>query len=152
MAVSRDRVTVAWVASLGKALAVGGKKEDAEGSSDVLDTEWFDPATEKFTPGPPLHQGRMAHTLTALKNGEFIVAGGWSVALNHTTESVERFVPDAKNPLGGSFLSLPPMKSSRHDHGAALLPDGRLLIVGGKKAEGGKEEWLKGVEVIRPGN
>jgi hypothetical protein len=77
------------------------------------------------------------------------VSGGWSVALNRTTETMERFDPSPAFLLGGAFVELAPMPESRHDHGMAILTDGRILVVGGKKAEA-REEWPRDAEVYAP--
>jgi hypothetical protein len=143
---ARDRPTLAWVPSQGKALVIGGKGVAADGSAtDVLETEWFDASLGEFGPGPRLTQGRMAHTLTPLPGERFLVAGGWSVALDRTTETAERFLPEN----GGRFEPAGSMAHGRHDHGAALLPDGRVLIVGGKEVDHGRgtTAWLNGAEL-----
>jgi hypothetical protein len=133
MASQRDRPTVCWVPALKKALVIGGKSEANGVSADVLPTEWFDPATGAFTKGPSLAQGRMAHTLTALPDGSFLAAGGWNVSLNRTLATAERFVPSISSTTGGSFVAAGTMSHSRHDGGAALLPDGKVLVAGGKE-------------------
>jgi len=155
----RDRPTVAWVDTVKKVLVAGGKTEAAalgEATGDVLPSEWFDPATKMFSVGPSLAQGRMAHTLTTLPGGGFLVAGGFSVALNRTTETAERFDPPT-----GKFVSAGKMRDHRHDHGAAAftvtLPDGikstRVLIMGGKKVDqnpGGTTEYPPRADVYTP--
>ena len=143
---ARDRVTLAWVEPMKKVLVIGGQSGGPEPAADVRETEWFDPTTRAFSPGPSLAQGRMGHTLTMLKDGSFLVAGGWSVALGRTTETAERFIP-----FDGAFVSAGTMAASRHDAGAILLPDGRVLIAGGKKADStGAAEWLSGSELYSP--
>lgn len=149
MAYRRDRPTVAWVPSAGKALVIGGMSE-APGTtrSDVLRTEWFNPATNSFAAGPSLAVGRMAHTLTVLSDGSLMVAGGWNISLNRTTETAERFFPST-----GAFVTAGSMADGRHDHGAALLADGTVLVAGGKEVDqnpGGRHEYLKDAEVYTP--
>jgi hypothetical protein len=149
MAHARDRATAVWVPAMGKALVIGGKGVGPDGAAaDVLETECFDPGTMAFTPGPRLTQGRMAHTLTELPGGRLLVAGGWSVALSRTTETAERFVPEG----GGRFEPAGQMAHGRHDHAAALLADGRVLIVGGKEVDENKgtTAWLKHAESYSP--
>lgn len=146
---ARDRATAVWVPAMGKALVIGGKGVGPDGAAvDVLETECFDPGTMAFTPGPRLTQGRMAHTLTELPGGRLLIAGGWSVALSRTTETAERFVPEG----GGRFEPAGQMAHGRHDHAAALLADGRVLIVGGKEVDENKGTtvWLKHAESYSP--
>jgi Galactose oxidase, central domain len=149
MAQARDRATAVWIPAMGKALVIGGKGVGPDGAAaDVLETEYFDPGSMAFTPGPRLTQGRMAHTLTELPGGRLLVAGGWSVALSRTTETAERFVPEG----GGRFEPAGQMAHGRHDHAAALLADGRVLIVGGKEVDEkkGTTTWLRHAEAYSP--
>ena len=162
MAHRRDRVTLAWVEAEKKVLIVGGKTEAAalgEPMADVLPSEWFDPATNAVSLGPSLAQGRMGHTLTPLADGGFLVVGGWSESrpeFNHTrgtTASAERFkfIPDG---LGGGtygFVSAGSALYDGHDHGAAALADGRVLIVGGKQVTNGNTAaYPKRAEIYTP--
>ncbi|MCL6650321.1 MAG: hypothetical protein K6U89_18615 [Chloroflexi bacterium] len=149
MAYPRDRPTAVWLPSMGKAMVIGGKGVGPDGRPmDVLQTECLDPATMTFTPGPRLLQGRMAHTLTPLPGGRFLLAGGWSVALSRTTESAEILVPEG----AGRFEPAGVMANGRHDHGAAVLPDGRVLIAGGKEVDEneGTTSWLSQAELYAP--
>jgi hypothetical protein len=149
MAHARDRPTAVWLPPLGKAMVIGGKGVGADGEArDVLEAECFDPWTAAFLPGPKLAYGRMAHTLTPLPGGRFLLAGGWNVAGNRTTETAEILVPDG----GGRFEPAGQMARGRHDHGAAALPDGRVLIVGGKEVDHEKQitNWLAQAERYTP--
>ncbi|MBW3624564.1 MAG: hypothetical protein KY468_14250 [Armatimonadetes bacterium] len=157
---ARDRPTAAWIAALKKVLVIGGQGTDANGKSiGVLPTEFIDPVARTFSPGPPLHKGRMAHTLSPLPDGSVLVAGGWSDSLDatpgSTTDTAERFIPTSQS---GAFVWADPnpqdatqpagMKASRHDQGAVALQDGRVIIFGGKQVEtGGAITYLAGTEV-----
>src|SRR5207302_8061671 len=139
-----------WVPALNKALVVGGQQVLANGANaDVLPCERFDPVTSSFSAGPSLATGRMAHTLTGLNDGTFLSAGGWNSTQNKTTNTAERFTPNATNTLGGAWQSAGSMRDSRLDHGAALLPSGKALIAGGEKNEG-TGIFLKGAELYAP--
>jgi len=149
MAHARDRPTAVWLPSMGKAMVIGGKGVGPDGAArDVLETECFDPGSATFLPGPKLAHGRMAHTLTPLPGGRFLLAGGWNVAADRTTETAEILVPEG----AGRFEPAGRMARGRHDHAAAALPDGRVLIVGGKEVDHGKEitNWLALVERYTP--
>jgi|GEM_PF-2946865 len=43
-------------------------------------TEWFDPATRRFTPGPAMAQIRQGHRALLLKDGRLLVLGGTDTA------------------------------------------------------------------------
>ncbi|MBW3625939.1 MAG: hypothetical protein KY468_21305, partial [Armatimonadetes bacterium] len=162
MQYTRDRVTVAWITAAKKALVIGGKAEALGVSDDVLVTEWYDPATQTFSPGPSLAQGRMAHTLTKFTDSKgwenILVAGGWSVRADSTISSTELLVVDPGKPLAGSFVSAGSLAHTGHDHGAAYLSGtgGGVLVFGGKRHEWDPvlayhvTEWLDQVERYTP--
>jgi hypothetical protein len=171
MKYTRDRVAVAWIEAEKKVLVVGGKAESLGVSDDVTECEWFDPATQTFSPGPSLNQGRMAHSLTTFTtkaqrkdaSGQpytvelenVLVAGGWSVRADSTVSSAERLIVDPDAPGVYRFVAVGPMAHSSHDHGAAFI-GGEVLVVGGKKHQlnetktGHITEWLKRVEFYSP--
>ena len=110
---------------------------------DAVESEWFDPATNTVSAGPSLAQGRMGHTLTLLPNGDFLVVGGWSElradGTRGTTAKAERFtfIPDGTGGGLYGFVSAGSTLYDTHDHGAAALADGRVLIIGGKQVTDG---------------
>jgi hypothetical protein len=99
----------------------------------------------------------MGHTLTPLVDGGFLVVGGWSESRadgsRGTTASAERFTITSDG-LGGvsfGFVWTGFALYDTHDHGAAALADGRVLIVGGKQATNGSTAtYPKRAEVYTP--
>lgn len=76
--------------------------------------------------GVPLQRG--LHTATLLPNGQVILAGGFAginYNLSQTSSNVE-----CLNPLDGTIIQQS-MESKRADHTATLLPNGKILMVGG---------------------
>ena len=100
---------------------------DARGASS---TELYDASKQTFASGPSMISGRDSHTATVLSNGKVLLVGGWSVGLNGTD-----FVPEPNaelyDPGTGTFMATGALKTGRVYHTASLLPDGRVLIVGG---------------------
>jgi hypothetical protein len=93
-------------------------------------TEFFDPVTESFSPGPTMLEARAYHSSTALPGGKLLVAGGLSVIpiINLPAISNTAYV---YNPSFNGF-GLPILFSgARIMHAATLLNDGRVLLAGG---------------------
>ncbi|MBI4700327.1 MAG: hypothetical protein HY744_04015 [Deltaproteobacteria bacterium] len=114
------------------------------GSRGPSKAELFDPAANGrrggFTAvsddgGPPRGIG---HTATLLEDGTVLLAGGCpqdegtcSQQTHHTTNSAQLFYPGDPP----QFTPVGPMLSAREHHAAALLPDGNVLIVGGRSGD-----------------
>ena len=72
------------------------------------------------------------HTATLLPDGRVLVSGGQNEhILDGAHDSAELYDPRA-----GTWTSTASMDRARRNHTATLLPDGRVLIVGGVGAEG----------------
>ncbi len=91
-------------------------------------SERLDPAGKGFQAGPPLVEERELHTATSLADGRVLVTGGYSTGQRRTLASAEVYdpKPDQFAATRGS------MQHARFGHAAVLLPDGRVLVVGGK--------------------
>jgi WD40 repeat protein len=94
-----------------------------------------------FQPGPSLLIGRGFHTTTLLADGRILVVGGRTHPDSwvSVTESTEVWDPAAGDDT--SFVRGGPLLEGRSGHTATLLPDGRVLIVGGL--------WWDGDETVR---
>ncbi|MBL0210505.1 MAG: hypothetical protein IPQ13_06270 [Holophagaceae bacterium] len=87
--------------------------------------EIFNPATGTFSAAPDMNEPRAFHTATLISGGtEVVVAGGNSGNYRYHA-SVETWT------TGQPAWSLPTlMRRPRQWHGAALLPDGSVLLLG----------------------
>lgn len=108
----------------GRVLVVGGSSgRDEHGL--LATTEFFDPATGRFSAGPALGAGRfkIADAVAVLPDGMVIVAGG--------APAIEAWRPgDATfRPLVGASLA-----ETWHFGTGVVLPSGELLIAGGYDA------------------
>ena len=104
------------------------------GGSSVADrflgtTEFWDPATEQFTSGPPLAVSRFGHKATRLADGRVVIIGGY-VGVGRDllgTRQVELWDP-ATGTFRAAGRTLVPRNGSLS---TVLLADGRVLIIGG---------------------
>jgi len=130
----------------GRVLVVGGRVKhkdpfDCEEEHGVCTTttdsvEIWDPRTRRFTDGPNLATGggspdfsdRAAHTATRLADGRVLIMGGAGASepdpmyLRRPTAYLWEQPARRWSEIGGT---------PRDYHSATLLPDGRVLIVGG---------------------
>ncbi|HYE75384.1 MAG TPA: kelch repeat-containing protein, partial [Blastocatellia bacterium] len=112
----------------GKVLITGG--QDKVGNK--LDTaELYDPVTEGFTVISSMHANRDDHTATLLKSGLVLIVGGGS-----RREPDEGPLASAElyDPIKQRFVVTGSMSVLRYKHSAAMLPDGRVLVMGGSDA------------------
>ena len=109
----------------GRVLITGGQSADW---NKLTSAELYDPATGKFTPTGDMKASRADHTATLLKDGKVLITGGSSG--NYFSESVLASA-ELYDPAKGAFSPTGSMKDARHKHSAELLPDGRVLILGG---------------------
>ena len=92
-------------------------------------TEFWDPATETFTSGPPLDVSRFGHTATRLADGRVVIIGG-AVGVGNAfvgTRQVELWDP-ATGAFRAAGRTLVPRSGGLS---TVLLADGRVLIIGG---------------------
>jgi hypothetical protein len=109
----------------GKVLVAGGYRDGLLSSAEL-----YDPASGTFSPTGSMTEGRANQTSTLLPNGKVLVAGGGMAELNMqpmlVLSTAELYDPDT-----GAFTRTGDMATARYKHGAALLPDGRVLVVAG---------------------
>ena len=109
----------------GRILIAGG---DGRGTISLASAELYDPAAGSFGPTGPMVAARGFQTATRLADGRVLITGGtsdgWAGA--HFLASAEIY-----DPKTGKFNPTGPMTTRRGSHTATLLPDGRVLIVGG---------------------
>jgi hypothetical protein len=109
----------------GRVMIFGGTVDGTAGGK-LASTELFDPATRTFSSGPTMGVARAGPIAVALADGRVLVAGG-----NGPLSSAQVYNPATNSFSGTGFMG----GGGREGAGAALLPDGRVLVVGG--ADGG---------------
>ncbi len=101
------------------------------GGNEGKDTLYAVYLSYRFTSfsAPALPKPRGGHAITRLLSGDILVTGG-SFSMSSPAEGSAFLLPTGAS----SFIRLPfPMEAPRTDHTATLLPDGRVLILGGSR-------------------
>lgn len=110
--------------------------------------EVFDPRTKAFSLSPArLSQGRELFTATTLQDGRILFAAGFDTHAHHTLDTADLYDPrtGAVTPTAGH------LSQDRFGQTAALLPDGRVLLTGGKHWRVGKpDQPLASAEIFDP--
>ena len=111
----------------GKVLVVGGNG----GLGPIYaSTVLYDPATNTWAARANLGTQRAIHTATRLANGKVLVTGGRDVigpaSISSVTATAEVYDPESD-----TWTPVASMLHARLGHSATLLPDGKVLVVGG---------------------
>ena len=116
----------------GRVLVVGGLAGDGypgDGGA-VASAELWDPAASDFEPAGTLGQARGMHSATLLPDGRVLVVGGAPAGGGPTAlASTEIWDPATR-----TFAPGAPLAGVRAGHTATLLPDGRVVVIGGDEA------------------
>lgn len=86
----------------------------------------------RITAGAPLVEERELASLTPLADGRLLITGGYTTGRGRTLNTAEIYDPAARRsePTTGT------MAAARFGHTGVLLPEGQVLIVGGKLLPG----------------
>jgi IPT/TIG domain/Galactose oxidase, central domain len=142
----------------GKVLIAGGFSYSLIGMNSAVaaplaSTEIYDPGTGRFTPGPSMAGARGGHTATLLPDGTLLIAGGLTTlgAPNYYPptpgSSAVLSTAEVRDPTSGEFTFAGKMTAEREEHTATLLPNGKVLLVGGATGAAGT---LRSAELYDP--
>jgi hypothetical protein len=112
---------------INKALIIGGAANGDD--NEHASAELYDPATGRFSQTGSMHVPRAYFNAVLLRDGRVLVMGGMSSDLPNPNIEASAEIYD---PALGRFLPAGPMNVSRFKHGVALLPDGKVLVLGGQ--------------------
>lgn len=90
----------------------------------------YNPATDSWTQTPAPSTGRYGATATLLADGRVLVVGG---TVLDTATGHSRFLSSVEiyDPAANAWSTAAAMPAAREYHAAVLLPDGKVLVVGG---------------------
>src|SRR5207253_4727649 len=109
----------------GRVLVAAGT---TSGSGITNSAEIYDPSADSWAQAGLMNDARSGATASVLQDGRVLITGGRSsdgppILISNTLEIFD--------PNSGNFSNAGTMSSPRQDHAAAVLSDGRVLIVGG---------------------
>lgn len=113
----------------GRVLVLGGELRDTAGLTPLDSVLVFDPATQTLTAEGRLERPRSLVRSLLLPDGQLRLFGGHTDA-EPAARSAGAYTP------GGTGRALAAMPAGRAWHTATPLPDGRVLILGGDRADG----------------
>ena len=131
----------------GKVLIAGGIDYSAGGTPIFDSTELYDPDKATWGTAGSMAVSRFKHAAVRLVSGEVLVAGGIS-----TEPSDDRALASAEiyNPVAGTWRTVGSMAAGRELVKAVLLPNGKVLAVGGSIGHFGKYKALASAEIYDP--
>src|SRR2546423_2651851 len=113
----------------GKVVIAGGQANNGPQRSAFV----YDPVTGNLFAGNQLAVGRHHHTATLLPNGQLLVAGG--IGSNGALSSAELFDPSSPS-FPGTWSTTANLATEHGCHTATLLLNGKVLLAGGRDANG----------------
>ncbi len=116
----------------GWVLVVGG--EDSS-SKFLTSAELYDPSRGTWVVTGNTATPRIQHTATLLSDGEVLVAGGY-LGVDSSYRPIYTDTAEIFNPATGQWTPTGSMTMPRGSAGAALLPNGQVLVAGGTNYEG----------------
>ena len=115
----------------GRLLVLGGvKATGGTASADLLD-----PSTSTWASVAPMSRVRSSHAATLLADGRVLVTGGSTPLASATPGYVNDASAEIYDPVANTWTATPSMSVARAHHTATLLPDGKVLVVGGENAQ-----------------
>jgi hypothetical protein len=95
--------------------------------------EIYDPSTERWKTTGHMLNARFGHSMTLLRDGCVLVAGGDSPGV----DTAQTRTAEIYDPSTGTWSATGPMNFARSFFSATLLADGRVLVAGGRTEPNG---------------
>ena len=114
----------------GRVLIAGGAGEDSPGAPfhSIISAEIYDPKTGTFSPTGNMHAHRYSASLTLLRDGKVLVAGGVDTFVFPTDPTGAEIY----DPKTGIFTLLTVTPDANDSETNTLLSNGQVLLAGGR--------------------
>jgi hypothetical protein len=104
---------------------------------ELSSVERYDPETGRWHPAAPLHDARLDHTATVLPDGRVLVVGGYGTWRSFHWGAWD--TAEIYDPATDTWKRAGRMARHRTNHTATLLPNGRVLVIGGDAGAVGRD-------------
>ena len=131
----------------GRALVVGGMTDASTAGTYLTSAELYDPTSGVWSTTGDLAPGRAGHTATRLLTGKVLVAGGSNYSNGVRTHLNDAWLFD---PAKGEWTATGGMVTERAGHTATLLPNGKVLVIGGENHANDYANPIRTAEVYDP--
>lgn len=132
----------------GRVLVIGGEARSGGATANSLAAaEVYNPTTDTWSTAQAMDSSRVNHTATLLPDGQVLAIGGrdGDSASGKTLSSAAIY-----NPANNSWSATKTMSAAREGQTATLLPNGRVLVVGGEARGAGGSTSLAAAEIYDP--
>jgi N-acetylneuraminic acid mutarotase len=129
----------------GRVLLIGGLAPP-QGVTALNSVEIYDPASNTWRQSAPLSQARFDHTATLLPDGRVLVTGGTRIWDAWDDPGALLSSVEIYDPVSDTWSDLSSLQQARTEHTATLLPDGRVLVTGGRANQ---HSVLDSVEILK---
>lgn len=128
----------------GRVLIAGGMVENGV----FLDTmELYEPKTGSFKSVGSMSSKRVGHTATLLRSGKVLLAGGMAArSFEGGLHGINSNAADIYDPQTGKVTPAGSMIVGREAHEAILLPNGKVLLIGGYDGQ----HYIDSIELFDP--
>ncbi|WII70535.1 kelch repeat-containing protein [Bdellovibrio sp. 22V] len=136
----------------GKILVAGGALNRSTTPTNLAlsSAEIYDPETGVWSQAASLPQERLSHTATLLQNGKVLFIGG---AINNVITTACLATASLYDPSTDTWSSAASLTTGRCFHTATLLPDGRVMVAGGRTENSISlvtANYISSVEIYNP--
>ena len=121
-----------------RATNLRNRHERPPAGSTIPDPKLWDPLRRGWRilpPAPECSRASFLHTATVLPNAQVLIAGGLcdhNLPRNDAPPRTAHYKLSLWDAASRSWLTAPELKQPRIDHSASLLPDGSVMLVGGR--------------------